>query len=164
MEKNKGSCEVLLGFVDSDYAGDLDRRRSLAGYMFLFNGCLVNWKATLQHMVALSTTKAEYTAATEVVKKALWLQGLMKELGVKQKTVTVYCDSSSALHLCRNPAHHERTKHIDIKLHFIRNKVSKGAVKMSKVHTDENPADILTKVVMTAKFKVCLSLASLGDC
>ena len=125
MEKNKGSCEVLLGFVDSDYAGDLDRRRSLAGYMFLFNGCLVNWKATLQHMVALSTTKAEYTAATEVVKKALWLQGLMKELGVKQKTVTVYCDSSSALHLCRNPAHHERTKHIDIKLHLIRNEVSK---------------------------------------
>ncbi|KAH9778820.1 Integrase catalytic domain-containing protein [Citrus sinensis] len=162
--KNKGSCEGLLGFVDSDYAGDLDRRRSLTGYMFLFNGCLVNWKATLQHVVALSTTEAEYTAATEAVKEALWLQGLMRELGVKQKTVTVYCDSSSALHLCRNPAHHERTKHIDIKLHFIRNEVSKGAVKMSKVHTDENPADMLTKVVTTAKFKVCLSLASLGDC
>ncbi|KAH9722896.1 Integrase catalytic domain-containing protein [Citrus sinensis] len=162
--KNKGSCEGLLGFVDSDYAGDLDRRRSLTGYMFLFNGCLVNWKATLQHVVALSTTEAEYTTATEAVKEALWLQGLMRELGVKQKTVTVYCDSSSALHLCRNPAHHERTKHIDIKLHFIRNEVSKGAVKMSKVHTDENPADMLTKVVTTAKFKVCLSLASLGDC
>ncbi|KAH9703677.1 hypothetical protein KPL70_011177 [Citrus sinensis] len=152
--KNKGSCEGLLGFVDSDYAGDLDRRRSLTGYMFLFNGCLVNWKATLQHVVALSTTEAEYTAATEAVKEALWLQGLMRELGVKQKTVTVYCDSSSALHLCRNPAHHERTKHIDIKLHFIRNEVSKGAVKMSKVHTDENPADMLTKVVTTAKFKI----------
>ncbi|KAH9649116.1 hypothetical protein KPL70_025868 [Citrus sinensis] len=117
--KNKGSCEGLLGFVDSDYVGDLDRRRSLIGYMFLFNGCLVNWKATLQHVVALSTTEAEYTAATKAVKEALWLQGLMRELGVKQKIVTVYCDSSSALHLCRNPAHHERTKHIDIKLHFI---------------------------------------------
>ncbi|KAH9687883.1 Integrase catalytic domain-containing protein [Citrus sinensis] len=160
--KNKGSCEGLLGFVDSDYAGDLDRRRSLTGYMFLFNGCLVNWKATLQYVVALSTTEAEYTAATEAVKEALWLQGLMRELGVKKKTVTVYCDSSSALHLCRNPAHHERTKHIDIKFHFIRNEVSKGAVKMSKVHTYENPADMLTKVVTTAKFKVCLSLASLG--
>ena len=76
----------------------------------------------------------------------------------------MYCDSSSALHLCRNPAHHERTKHIDIKLHFIRNEVSKGVVKMSKVHTDENPVDMLTKVVSTTKFKVCLSLASLGDC
>ncbi|KAH9704628.1 CCHC-type domain-containing protein [Citrus sinensis] len=111
--KNKGSCEGLLGFVDSDYAEDLDRRRSLTGYMFLFNGCLVNWKATLQHGVALSTTKAEYTAATKAVKEALWLQGLTRELGVKQKTITVYCDSSSALHPCRNPAHHKRTKHID---------------------------------------------------
>ncbi|KAH9685530.1 CCHC-type domain-containing protein [Citrus sinensis] len=71
--KNKGSCEGLLGFVDSDYAGDLDRRRSLTGYMFLFNDCLINWKATLQHVVDLSTTEAEYTAATEVVKEALWL-------------------------------------------------------------------------------------------
>ncbi|KAH9751397.1 hypothetical protein KPL71_014282 [Citrus sinensis] len=119
--KNKGSCEGLLGFVDSDYAGDLDKRRSLTCYMFLFNGCLINWKATLQHVVALSTTEAEYTAATEVVKEALCLQG--------------------------NPAHHERTKHIDIKLHFIRNEVSKGVVKMSKVHTDENPVDMLTKVI-----------------
>ena len=76
----------------------------------------------------------------------------------------MYCDSSSALHLCRNLTHHERTKHIDIKLHFIRNKVFKGVVKMSKVHTDENPVDMLTKVVTTAKFKVCLSLSSLGDC
>ena len=83
---------------------------------------------------------------------------------MKHKTITVYCDSSSARLLCRNPAHHEITKHIDIKLHLIRNEVSKGAVKMSKVHTDENPADMLTKVVSTAKFKVCLSLASLGDC
>ena len=81
--KNKGSCEGLLGFVDSDYAGDLDKRRSLTCYMFLFNGCLINWKATLQHVVALSTIEAEDTAATEVVKEALWLQGLMRELGVK---------------------------------------------------------------------------------
>ena len=66
--KNKGSCEGLLGFVDSNYAGDLDRRRLLTSYMFLFNGCLMNWKATLKHVVALSTTEAEYTAATEVVK------------------------------------------------------------------------------------------------
>lgn len=88
----------------------------------------------------------------------------MGELGVKQKTVTVYCDSSRALHLYKNPTHHERTKHIDIKIHFIRNKVSKGAMKMSKVHTDESPADMLTKVVSIAKFKMCLSLASLVDC
>ena len=161
MEKNKGSCEGLLGYVDSDYAGDLDRRRSLTGYLFMLNGCAVNWKATLQSVVALSTTEAEYTAATEAVKEALWLKGLVTELGLNQKSVSVYCDSSSAIHLSKNPAHHEKTKHIDIKLHFIRNEVSRGAVKMVKLHTDENPADAFTKVIPVAKFRACLDLAGL---
>lgn len=104
--------------MDSDYAGDLDRRRSLIGYMFTFNGCLISWKATLQHVVALSTTEAEYIVATEAVKEDLWLKGLIGELGVKQKAITINCDSSSPLYLCRNPAYHERTKHIDIKTSF----------------------------------------------
>lgn len=73
----------LCGYVDSDFAGDLDRRRSLIGYLFFLDGCLVNWKASLQHVVALSTTEAEYTVATEVVKEALWLRGLIIELGMK---------------------------------------------------------------------------------
>lgn len=124
-KKNKGKCEGLLGYMDSNYVEDLDKRRSLTGYIFIFNGCLINWKVTRQHGVALSTTTTEYIIATEAVKEALWLQGLMGELGVKQKIVTVLYDSSSALHMCRNPIHHERTKHIDIKLHFIRNEVSK---------------------------------------
>ncbi|KAH9647613.1 hypothetical protein KPL70_025255 [Citrus sinensis] len=161
--RSKGRNDGLLGFVDSDYAGDLDRRRSLTGFMFMYEGCLINWKASLQHVVALSTTEAEYTTATEAVKEALWLQGLLGELGVKQKSVTIHCDSSSAIHLCKNPAHHERTKHIDIKLHFIRNEVSKGAVKMAKVHTDENPANMLTKAVPSAKFNICLDLAGLSS-
>ncbi|KAH9717481.1 hypothetical protein KPL71_021830 [Citrus sinensis] len=161
--KSKGRSDGLLGFVDSDYAGDLDRRRSLTGFMFMYEGCLINWKASLQHVVALSTTEAEYTTATEAVKEALWLQGLLGELGVRQKSVTIHCDSSSAIHLCKNPAHHERTKHIDIKLHFIINEVSKGAVKMAKVHTDENPADMLTKAVPSANFNICLDLAGLSS-
>ncbi|KAH9671238.1 Integrase catalytic domain-containing protein [Citrus sinensis] len=155
--KGKGIC----GFVDADFAGDLDRRRSLSGYIYMFDGCLIDWKASLQHVVALSTTEAEYTAAAEAVKEALWLKGLMAELGLAQKTVEVFCDSSSAIYLSKNPAHHERTKHIDIKLHFIRNEVSKGVVKMVKIHTDSNPADMLTKVVSTAKLKFCLNMAGL---
>lgn len=78
----------------------------------------------------------------------------MGELSVKQKTVIVNYDRSSALHLSKSPAHYERTKHIDIKLHFIRNEVSKGVVKISKFYIDENPADMLIKVVSTAKFKL----------
>lgn len=154
--------EGISGFVDSDFAGDLDRRRSLTGYLYMLDGCLINWKASLQYVVALSTTEAEYTAAAEAVKEALWMKGLIAELGMSQKTVDVFCDSSSAIYLSKNPAHHEKTKHIDIKLHFIRNVVSMGVVKMVKIHTDRNPADMLTKVVTTAKFKVCLDIAGLG--
>ncbi|KAH9649101.1 hypothetical protein KPL70_025857 [Citrus sinensis] len=102
--RSKGRNDGLLGFVDSDYAGDLDRRRSLTGFMFMYEGCLINWKASLQHVVALSTTEAEYTAATEAVKEALWLQGLLGELGVRQKSVTIHCDSSSAI-ICASLLH-----------------------------------------------------------
>ncbi|KAH9668238.1 hypothetical protein KPL70_021339 [Citrus sinensis] len=154
--------DSLWGYVDSDYAGDLDRRRSLTGYVFMLNGCVVNWKSALQRVVALSTTEAEYTAATEAVKEALWLRGLISELGKMQRTVSIFCDSSSAIHLCKNPAHHEKTKHIDIKLHFIRHEVSRGDVKMVKIHTDVNPADILTKAVPVAKFEFSLDLVGLG--
>ncbi|KAH9650187.1 hypothetical protein KPL70_026271 [Citrus sinensis] len=157
--RSEGRCDGLWGYVDSDFAGDNDRRRSLIGYLFMLNGCIISWKASLQHVVALSTTEAEYTAATEAVKEALWLKGMIEELGVSQKTVEVHCDSSSAIYLSKNPTHYERTKHIDVKLHFIRNEVSKGVIKMVKVHTDDNPADILTKVVPTAKFKACLNMA-----
>ena len=161
--KAKEEDDGLRGYVDLDYARDLDRRRSLTGYIFMLNGCTVNWKATLQSVVALSTTEVEYIAATEAVKEALWLKGLVAELGLSKKSVPIHCDSSSAIHLSKNPAHHEKTKHIDIKLHFIRNEVSRGAVKMVKIHTDLNPADALTKVVPVAKFRTCLDSAGLCD-
>ena len=91
------------------------------------------------------------------------MKGLIVELGMSQKIVDVFCDSSSAIYLSKNPAHHEKTKHVDIKLHFIRNVVSMGVVRMVKIHTDRNPADMLTKVVTTAKFKVCLDITG-RDC
>ncbi|KAH9770122.1 Integrase catalytic domain-containing protein [Citrus sinensis] len=137
------------------------RRRSQTGYMFMLNGCLISWKASLQHVVALSTTEAEYTAASAAVKEALWLKGLISELGISQKVVDIHCDSSSAIYLSRNLAHHKKTKHIDIKLHFIRNVISKGVVKMVKIHTSNNLADMLTKVVPTAKLKTYLDITEI---
>lgn len=76
-------CEGLLGYVDSDYVEDLDKRMFLTGYMFIFYGCLINWKATLQHVVALLTSEAKYTTTTEAIKVSLWLQGYMGELYMK---------------------------------------------------------------------------------
>ncbi|XP_019418558.1 PREDICTED: uncharacterized protein LOC109329342, partial [Lupinus angustifolius] len=111
--KVKGVGSKVIGYVDSDYAGDLDKRRSLTGYVFTLCGCTVSWKATLQSIVALSTTEAEYIAVTEAVKEAIWEKGLIEELGIQLEETTIYCDSQSAIHLTKNPMYHERTKHID---------------------------------------------------
>lgn len=148
----------VIGYVDSDYARDLDKLRSLTGYAFTLCGSTVSWKATLQLIVALSTTEAEYVAATEAVKKAIWLRGLVGELGMQVKESTVYCDSQSAIHLTRNPMYHERTKHIDVRMHFIRDVVALGTVMVKKIPTADNPADMMTKLVATSKFRQCLNL------
>ncbi|GKC50392.1 hypothetical protein Tco_1073137, partial [Tanacetum coccineum] len=98
-------------------------------------GCVVSWKATLQYVVALSTTEAEYMTLTEAVKEAIWLRGLLEELGVVLNTVAVNCDNQSAIHLSRNHVFHERTKHINVRYHFIREVLEAKTVKVLKVGT-----------------------------
>ena len=143
----------ICGFCDSDYAADLDKRRSISGYCFTFGGNLISWKSSLQHIVALSTTEAEYIALTEAIKEALWLKGIVSELGFNLETVNVFCDSQSAIHLSKNTMYHERTKHIDVRLHFIRDIISNNEIIVNKIGTVDNPADIFTKSVSVAKFK-----------
>lgn len=156
--KTKSDKIEVMGFVDSDFAGDLDKRKSTSGYMFVLNSCLISWKSSLQSVVALSSTEAEFIATTEAVKEAMWLRGLLNELWLNQKTVQVFCDNQSAIHLVKNQMYHERTKHIDVKLQFIRDEVGKGTVVVSKIHTSVNPADALTKSLPTAKFEFCVNL------
>ena len=160
--KNRSDAEVN-GFVDSDYAGCIDTRRSLTGYVFTIRGGCVSWKSNLQKVVALSSTEAEYMAATEAIKEAIWLKGLAKEFGFNSENVTVHCDNQSALHLMKNPILHERSKHIDIKMHFIRDIISDQTVQVMKIHTDHNPADMFTKPVNRAKFNYCLELLDIKD-
>nr|GEU71248.1 retrotransposon protein, putative, Ty1-copia subclass [Tanacetum cinerariifolium] len=118
------------GFVDSDYAKDPNKGRSITGYAFLVQGCVVSWKVTLQHVVALSTTEAEYMALTEAVKEAIWLRGLLEELGVELNIVTVNCDNQGAIHLSRNHVFHKSTKHINVRYHFIREVLEAKTVKV----------------------------------
>ena len=117
---------------------------------------MVGWKSSLQHVVALSTTEAEYIAITETVKEALCLKGIINELGLQQECINVHCDSQSAIYLTKNSMYHERTKHIDVKLHFIKNIIDKGFVTMKKISTLMNLADILTKGVPTSKLHLAL--------
>ena len=103
-------------------------------------------------------------AATEAMKEALWLKGLTNELGFNSDDITLYCDNQSALHLMKNPMFHERSKHIDIKLHFIRDIVLSKKVKVQKISTHDNPADVFTKTVCRDKFCHCLNLLNIQEC
>jgi len=160
-DKKLATNDNVVGYVDSDYAGDLDRRRSLLGYIFTLCNSAISWKATLQSIVALSTTEAEYNSTTEGVKEAIWLRGLVNELGLTQKVLTVFCDSQSAIHLTKNNRYHDKTKHINIKHHFIIGVVVVGEIMVEKIHTSENPTDMLTKPLPITKFEHCLDLVGL---
>ncbi|KAH9667833.1 hypothetical protein KPL70_021191 [Citrus sinensis] len=125
---NNASSKVL-GYVDSNFVGDLDKRRSVTSFVFTLCGGAVSWKSTLQSVVTLSTTEAEYIALTEAVKEAIWLKGLVTELGLEQESVIVNCDSSSAIQLSKNPKYHKRTKHVDVRMHFIREEIRSDSNK-----------------------------------
>ncbi|KAE8665322.1 Detected protein of unknown function [Hibiscus syriacus] len=114
-EQDEALGQCTVGYVDSDYAGDLDKRRSTTGYLFTLAKAPVSWKSTLQSTVALSTTEAEYMAVSEAVKEVIWLKGLMEDLGVVQSHISLYCDSQSAIHLAKNQVYHSRTKHINLR-------------------------------------------------
>ncbi|KAL5707089.1 hypothetical protein ACHQM5_025179 [Ranunculus cassubicifolius] len=118
----------------------------------------------LQATVALSTTEAEYIAMAEGVKEALWLWGLLGDLGIEQDCVDLWCDNQSAIHLAKNQVHHARTKHIDVRYHFVRDVIEDGDISLMKVHTNDNPTDMLTKVVPSSKFQHCLDFLNVGDC
>ncbi|KAK9152086.1 hypothetical protein Syun_010395 [Stephania yunnanensis] len=149
-----------VGYVDSDFAGDLDKRRSTSGLVFTMAGGAISWESKLQSVVALSTTEAEYIASTHACKEAIWLKRLLGEFKLNQDQFSVYCDSQSALHLARNPAFHSRTKHIEVRYHFVRKVVEDGQILLHKISTKSNPADMLTKPVAKEKFTYCCT--SLG--
>ncbi|KAJ4714183.1 Retrovirus-related Pol polyprotein from transposon TNT 1-94 [Melia azedarach] len=158
----RGNTQCLVtGFSDSDYAGDVDSRRSMTGYVFTLGSSVVSWKATLQPTVTLSTTEAEYMALTEAAKEGIWLKGLVSDLGLHHDQAIVYCDSLSAICLAKDQVHHERTKHIDVRYHFLR---SEKRIKVNKVGTADNPADMFTKPVPHSKFQHCLDLLNVRSC
>ena len=156
-----GDADCLVaGYSDSDYAADVDGRRSMTGYIFTLGNSVVSWKATLQPSVTLSTTEAEYMALTEAAKEGIWLKGLVGDLGLQQDQAIVYCDSLSAICLAKDQVHHDRTKHIDVRYHFIR---TEKRIKVKKIGTKDNPADMFTKPVPESKFMHCLDLLNVDS-
>ncbi|XP_020271638.1 uncharacterized protein LOC109846802 [Asparagus officinalis] len=111
--------EDCIGYVDSCYARDLEKHRSTTGYVFTLAAAPVCWRCALQSTVTLSTTKAKYMALTEAMNEALWLQGLLDDLGIVQETIKVNCDSISTIYLAKNQVYHAGTKHVDVRFYFV---------------------------------------------
>lgn len=137
---------LILGYTDSDWAGDVDTRRSTGGYVFLMCGAAISWSSKLQTAPALSSTEAEYMACTRAAQEAIWLRQLLEQLGFKQTSPTkLWGDNQGAIALAKNPQEHPRTKHIALRYHFIRFAVSDGHIILDYIPTTQMTADGLTK-------------------
>ncbi|MCO5556931.1 hypothetical protein L7F22_010486 [Adiantum nelumboides] len=122
----------------------------------------ISWLSRLQSCVTLSTTEAEYVAASEACKEAIWLTCLVGDLGIVREIPVLHCDSQSAIQLARNPVFHAKTKHVDVRYHFIREVLEDKRLQLVKVHTDDNPADLLTKSLSSERFAHCRELMGIG--
>ncbi|CAJ2658330.1 unnamed protein product [Trifolium pratense] len=158
-----GGDPVLDGYTDADMAGDLDCRKSTSGYMMTFAEAAVSWQSRLQKCVALSTTEAEYIAATEAAKELLWMKKFLQELGIEQEKFMLFCDSQSAIHLGKNPTFHSRSKHIEVRYHWIREALEMKSFSLEKIHTDENGSDMMTKTLPVTKMICCRKKAGMVE-
>ena len=141
----KESSLTLVGYSDSDFAGCKLDRKSTSGTCHLLGASLISWFSRKQVSVALSTTEAEYVAAGSCCAQTLWMRQQLIDYGLSLDHIPLRCDNTSAINLTKNPVLHSRTKHIDIRHHFIRDHVLKGDVDIEFVETSKQLADIFTK-------------------
>ena len=154
----------LVGYCDSSHNIDEDDGRSTAGHVFYLNNCPITWCSQKQETVALSSCEAEFMAATEAAKQAIWLQELLDEImETSSKRVMICIDNKSAITLTKNPVFHGRIKHIHKCYHFIRECVENEQVEVQHVPGVEQRADILTKALGRIKFKEMRELVGLRD-
>ena len=165
-ERTEKPGNPIEGFTDSDWAGDATDRHSTSGYLFLYGQTAISWKAKKQSLIALSTTEAEYVGASEASKEAIWLCRMLYEiLSVfadpapsaqscpnASTPITLFVDNQATIKLIQSPRFHERTKHIEIKHHFIRETFENGEIDLQHVPTTSNLADMMTKSLPATTF------------
>ena len=143
----------IIGYSDADWGSSIDRR-STTGYCFSLNadGPMISWKSKKQITVALSTCEAEYMALTAATQEAVFLSMLVKDFGLESsQPVSIYGDNQGAIALVKNPVTHNKSKHIDIKFHFIREKYSKRIIELTYIPSSDNLADLMTKPATKVK-------------
>ena len=148
----KGTGFDLEGYTDSDFAGCKIDRKSTSGSCQFLGRRLVSWQSKKQHSVSTSTAEAEYIAAGSCCAQILWMRNQLRDYGLMLNKIPIYCDNTSAIAISNNPVQHSRTKHIDIRYHFLREHVMNGTVELHFVPTEDQVADIFTKPLDESTF------------
>ncbi|GJS41550.1 ribonuclease H-like domain-containing protein [Tanacetum coccineum] len=155
----------LETFVDADWAKCLITRKSVTGFCLFLNGSLVSWKSKKQNTLSKSTAEAEYRAMASATSETIWVLKILKDLNLGNiLPVNVFCDSQAAIKIAANPVFHERTKHLEIDLHFVRDKVLSGVIKTQKISSADQVADIFTKGLDKMQHEFLVSKLGLVDC
>ncbi|XP_070010760.1 secreted RxLR effector protein 161-like [Nicotiana sylvestris] len=148
-----GDSLNLIGYTDADYEGYLVDKKNTSGMAHFLGSCLIAWDTRKQNSVALSTAEVEYVAAASCCAKLLWIKQQLEDFGVLTKSVPLPCDNTSALSMAKNSVQHKKTKHIDVRHHFLRNNMEKGLICMKFCSTEDQIADILTKALSREHLK-----------
>ena len=156
------SITTLISYTDADWGGCPDTRRSTSGYCVFLGDNLLSWSSKRQATLSRSSAESEYRGVANVVSESCWLRNLLLELHCPiQKATLVYCDNVSAIYLAGNPVQHQRTKHIEMDIHFVREKVARGEVRVLHVPSRYQIADIFTKglpLILFEDFRDSLSV------
>ncbi|GJZ89654.1 hypothetical protein Tco_0661436 [Tanacetum coccineum] len=148
----KGSGIETIVYADSDHARDYVDRKSTSSVFTFMECCLTSWFLKKQTALAISTTEAEYVSAGKACQQALWMKQALVDYGIRLDDIPIMCDNKGAIDLSKNPVQHSRTKHIEIRHHFLRDNVQKGNISIEKVSSEDNIADILTKPLKREPF------------
>jgi hypothetical protein len=161
---SKAEHYKLVGYSDSDWCGDIDDQKSTSGYVFFMGDTAFTWLSKKQPIVTLSTCETDYVTASWCVCHAIWLRNLLSKMKLKQLGATVIqTDNKSAIELTKNPMNHERSKHIEVCFHFIRDHVKEGSVKLVHVASQNQIADIFTKPLSKVLLDKCKKMIGMTD-
>ena len=140
----------MKGYTDSDFQGDPDDRKSTSGYVFTLNGGAVSWRCSKQGSTADSTTEAEFIAASEAAKEAVWIKNFVTELGIvpsSADSIPLYCDNNGAIAQAKEPRAHSKSKHVERKYRVIREIIDRKDIVVLKIQGEDNIADPFTKAL-----------------